>query len=216
MGSVLRTGAVAGVVAVGSLLWACGESGGGTTDPPDGTAAVRVTVTRDGGAASGVSVGLYNVGSSTALSTQTTASSGEVTFSNLDPGPYEVEVALPAGTGLSTGAARQSVTATDGSTSEVSFALETLEAGDEVEILLTDNLVFSPSAVTIEVGQTVVWRNQGSMLHTITPDGHDEWTEGQVSQAGDTFSHTFESAGTFDYHCVPHLGSGMTGVITVE
>lgn len=215
MGSVLRNGvAASAVVVAGSLLFACGGNGGQVVEPPPDGAVVRVTVTQDGSAVAGVSVGLYQVGGTTPLSTTTTASNGEATFGNLNPGPYEVEVTVPTGTELS-GSARRTVTATEGSVAGVTFELATLDDGSTVEVLLTNNLTFSPSTRTIQVGQTVIWRNEGAMLHTVTPDGHSEWEEAQLSQAGDTFSHTFDTPGSFPYYCVPHLGV-MSGVITVE
>jgi plastocyanin len=89
------------------------------------------------------------------------------------------------------------------------------QVGDAV-VRLTAGLQFSPAQVMIERGQTVEWRNDVTMLHTITPDGHGEWPEATLSVSGETFTHTFEEAGTFPYHCVPHLGDGMTGVIVVQ
>jgi plastocyanin len=61
----------------------------------------------------------------------------------------------------------------------------------------------------------VVWRNAVSMLHTITPDGHSEWTEGTVTNANDAFSHTFQNAGHFPYTCTLHQ-SGMSGTVRVQ
>lgn len=217
MGSVLRNGAVASVVVAGGLLWACGGNGGSGdgTEPPTQVTAVRVTVTQDGDPAGGVGVGLFAVGGTTALASASTGADGQATFSNLDAGTFEVEVAVPEGTELS-GAARRSVTVTQGSTSGVVFELTTIGDDDPLEVVLTGTLTFSPSDLTIAVGETVVWRNEVTLFHTVTPDGHTEWTEAQLTQAGQTFSHTFETAGTFPYFCVPHQGDGMVGVITVQ
>ena len=68
---------------------------------------------------------------------------------------------------------------------------------------------FSPSTVTVAVGTKVTWTNSGSTAHTIT--GSD-WDSGQV-QPGSTFTHTFNTAGTFDYHCSIH--PTMTGKVIV-
>lgn len=75
---------------------------------------------------------------------------------------------------------------------------------------------FSPSEVRIEAGSTIRWRNAGTVTHTITPDGHSEWADTTLTEEGETFEHTFDTPGDFDYHCVPHLANGMTGVIRVE
>jgi plastocyanin len=67
-------------------------------------------------------------------------------------------------------------------------------------------LVFSPASVTINVGDTVKW-TWGSDFHSSTsgipgmPNGI--WDSGIVN-TGATFSHTFNSAGSFPYYCTVH------------
>lgn len=85
-----------------------------------------------------------------------------------------------------------------------------------VVITLTSDLRFSPSDVTISTGTTVRWVNAGNVDHTVTPDGHSEWTEWQTGLEGETFEHTFDAQGTFAFYCVPHRALGMTGVIRVQ
>jgi LPXTG-motif cell wall-anchored protein len=70
---------------------------------------------------------------------------------------------------------------------------------------------FSPSAVTISVGETVTWTNDGEAPHTSSADG-GEWDSGTLDP-GDSFSNTFDTAGTFAYHCNIH--PDMTGTVTV-
>ena len=50
----------------------------------------------------------------------------------------------------------------------------------------------------------------------MTPDGHSEWTSATIADNGDTFIHTFDTPGTYQYFCQPHVGQGMTGTITVN
>jgi plastocyanin len=219
MGSGLRrrrTGAGRGVglVAAGLLLGACGGNGSDPVDPGPQQAAIQTTVTLDGAPASGVEIRLFASSGGAALAVQQTGSDGTTTFTALDPGTYEVEVDVPAGAELDPATPRRSVTATAGSTAAVTFALATAGGADEVTITVTGSLSFSPADVTIERGQRVVWRNAVSMLHTITPQGHTEWSEGKVTNADDTFTHTFQAAGTFPYECTLH--AGMTGVVRVQ
>lgn len=217
MGSALRIGLALVVASASAVALSCGgDDGGDITDPGSDTGAIRATVTQDGTAAPGVTVRLYTAGGSSAQSTQTTGGDGNATFGSLSPGGYDVEVVLPAGTELVEGAPRRSVTAQAGATATVTFALASEAAGDVVEVVVRGNLTFSPEELTIEPGTTVRWRNEEAMLHTITPDGHTEWNEGTVTGAGDVFTHTFTSAGTFPYFCAPHLSAGMTGVVTVQ
>jgi amicyanin len=65
------------------------------------------------------------------------------------------------------------------------------------------DFAFSPSSLTIKVGDKVTWTNQDSAPHTVTADSRGEFDSGRLSQ-GDTFSYTFDTAGTFDYHCSIH------------
>lgn len=90
----------------------------------------------------------------------------------------------------------------------------TTAAGTATEAAVSiADFTFSPSAVTVAVGQTVTWTNDdGGLAHTSTsPDG--VWNSGTL-QPGDTFSFAFEEAGTFDYACNIH--PSMSGTITVE
>jgi plastocyanin len=80
------------------------------------------------------------------------------------------------------------------------------------------NLVFSPSSVTIHPGDQVHW-TWGSSFHSTTsgspgmPSGI--WDSGILNQ-GASFTHTFNSAGTFPYYCTTHGGCcGMVGTVMV-
>ena len=76
---------------------------------------------------------------------------------------------------------------------------------------------FDPETVTINAGDTVVWTNNGSATHTVTAsDG--SWDSGSLAP-GQSFSHTFDSAGTVAYYCTFHgsaNGDGMAGTVVVQ
>ncbi len=59
---------------------------------------------------------------------------------------------------------------------------------------------FSPTPLTIAAGDTVRWTNPDAIPHTSTGPG---WDTG-VLLTGDANSHTFTTAGTFDYLCTIH------------
>src|ERR1700737_1497438 len=61
---------------------------------------------------------------------------------------------------------------------------------------------FSPNPVNVSVGTTVTWLNNDSTRHTSTADG-GAWSSPIIAPGGQ-FSFTFQSAGTFPYHCVIH------------
>jgi len=71
---------------------------------------------------------------------------------------------------------------------------------------------FTPTPVTINVGDTVRWTNDGPSIHTTTSDTN-LWDSGNLV-VGQTFSYTFTSAGTFDYHCKLHASMHGSVVVT--
>jgi plastocyanin len=71
---------------------------------------------------------------------------------------------------------------------------------------------YSPNPVTVAVGGTVTWTNNDSITHTSVSDT-GVWNSGGIG-AGQSFSQTFSTAGTYPYHCSIH--PGMVGTITVQ
>lgn len=96
-------------------------------------------------------------------------------------------------------------------------------------------LEYQPRQVSVRVGGTVEWVNDSDIGHSVTAYGDrlpEDATyfatggfeteaaaradvEAGLIGADGTFSHTFETAGEHPYFCVPHEGSGMTGVVVV-
>jgi plastocyanin len=76
------------------------------------------------------------------------------------------------------------------------------------------DLVFTPSSVTINVGDTVTWTNGGGFHDVQADDG----SFGNQPSSSWTFSHTFTAAGSFGFHCSIHgaPGSGMFGTVIVQ
>jgi plastocyanin len=79
---------------------------------------------------------------------------------------------------------------------------------------------FIPPSLTIKAGETVTWTWAGGS-HTVTSGAgcvsDKAYTSGLKSSAGDTFTHTYATAGTFEYFCEPHCASsGMKGTIIVQ
>lgn len=96
---------------------------------------------------------------------------------------------------------------------------------------------FDPRRHEVSVGDTVRWGNTGSRAHTVTaygdaiPEGADYFASGGFdSEAaardawprkggvtpGETYAHTFETAGEFGYFCIPHEPAGMVGTVVVR
>jgi plastocyanin len=78
---------------------------------------------------------------------------------------------------------------------------------------------FSPASVTIQRGDTVQWTwSAGGHSSTSGSPGSPSglWDSGILNQ-GATFSHIFNTAGSFPYYCTPHGACcGMTGTVTVS
>lgn len=74
------------------------------------------------------------------------------------------------------------------------------------------NFSFNPNSLTIKKGIKTTWSNNDSVPHTITSDSGI--FNSQTLQPGDTFSFTFEEAGSFPYHCSIHPNMKATVVVT--
>jgi plastocyanin len=72
---------------------------------------------------------------------------------------------------------------------------------------------FDPPSLNVTKGTTVTWTNQGSAQHTVVSDTEGIFTSGQISN-GQSFTYTFNTTGTFDFHCGNH--PSMKGKIIVE
>jgi plastocyanin len=71
---------------------------------------------------------------------------------------------------------------------------------------------FSPGSITVEPGTTVTWVNQGQAPHTATQT--DGAFDSGTLQPGESYSYTFNQAGTYAYYCQIH--PDMTGTIVVS
>lgn len=175
---------------------------------------IRARVLDGGTGVSGVEVELFDAGGSTVLETLSTAADGRVLFEDLDPGDYDVEITLPEDFEVAAGdTTRKEVSVSAGATTDVQFGVEGPEP-TTVDIMV-GGIAFSDPDITIAPGTTVrwIWTNGD---HTVTPDGHSEWTSAVLDSSGDTLVHTFDNVGTFEYICIPHEFSGMIGVVRVQ
>lgn len=81
-------------------------------------------------------------------------------------------------------------------------------------VCLTASNTFNPSSMTVTRGSTVTWDNATGVTHNVTFD-----TPGSPANIGNFASGaqtaTFQTAGTFDYHCTIH-GTSMSGKIIVQ
>ena len=71
---------------------------------------------------------------------------------------------------------------------------------------------FAPNPITVSVGTPVTWTNNDTIAHDVASDT-GVWNSNSMN-AGATFTFTFQTKGTFPYHCTIH--SGMVGTVTVQ
>jgi plastocyanin len=74
------------------------------------------------------------------------------------------------------------------------------------------NSAYAPNPITVAAGTTVTWTNTDSTAHTATSD-NGAFDSGTIG-AGGNFSFTFQTRGTFPYHCTFHRG--MVGSVVVQ
>ena len=104
----------------------------------------------------------------------------------------------------------------------------TANSGPQVTIA---DFTFTPSTQTVKAGSAVTWTNRGLSVHTVTSDtmvfasmnlaapvAGDPYGGGGM--AAGTFQFTFNTPGTYAYHCSLHppsmpAYSGFTGTIVV-
>lgn len=74
---------------------------------------------------------------------------------------------------------------------------------------------YSPKTVTVVIGvnATVMWANNDVSAHTVTGDNSSAISSGNLP-AGQSYSTTFTSPGTYPYRCDYH--SWMTGTVIVK
>jgi plastocyanin len=73
--------------------------------------------------------------------------------------------------------------------------------GAVVEVQIS-RFSFGPTELRIPPGTTVRWVNKDPVIHTSTSDD-EVWGSPSIAP-GETFSFTFEEAGEYAYHCIPH------------
>ena len=82
----------------------------------------------------------------------------------------------------------------------------------ETKNVAAKDFAFDPKTISINVGDTIMWTNEGAVPHTVSADD-GSFDSGNLDKGG-TFSHTFDKAGTFAYHCSFH--PFMHGTIEVS
>jgi plastocyanin len=92
------------------------------------------------------------------------------------------------------------------------LAFGAVAAQDATNVITIDNFTFSPKELTVAVGTTVKWVNHDDIPHTVVEK--KTTFRSKALDTDDSYSHTFTSAGAFDYFCGLH--PHMVGQIIVK
>ena len=84
-----------------------------------------------------------------------------------------------------------------------------------VEVRVGDNF-YKPKRVTILVGTTVEWRNEGRNEHNVVPDRGSRFGVDELERDA-TYSYRFDKPGRYRYYCSLHgaPGTGQFGTVKV-
>ncbi|ELZ27031.1 copper-binding plastocyanin like protein [Halogeometricum pallidum JCM 14848] len=101
---------------------------------------------------------------------------------------------------------------------------------------MTGDFRFDAKRLTVSTGTQVRWTNESEVGHTVTaydgqiPSEAAYFASGEFDSekaarnnvsggliaSGEAYEHTFEVTGTYEYVCIPHESSGMTGTVVVK
>lgn len=73
---------------------------------------------------------------------------------------------------------------------------------------------YDPATVTIRTGEVVAWDFVDLNPHTVSADAGQGGFSSKVSQHGMRYTHRYDHAGTYEYHCAIH--PEMHGTVVVE
>lgn len=76
------------------------------------------------------------------------------------------------------------------------------------------DFAFNPQEITINKGDSIMWTNKDTASHTIVSDTGSEINSPYALTNGQTYVHTFNTVGTYDYHCSIH--ASMKGRVIVQ
>ena len=79
--------------------------------------------------------------------------------------------------------------------------------------VVIDNFSFSPKTFTVPAGATVTWTNHDNVPHVVASI-NNQFEKSLALKAGQSFSNTFATVGTYSYFCSIH--PRMTGKIIVK
>ncbi len=97
------------------------------------------------------------------------------------------------------------------------FFLPKMAYAVDVTMGSNGNLIFNPSEITIDAGETLHFVNEMLPPHNIIVEGRADLSrESLMFSPGESQDILFADAGDYEFFCGPHQGAGMTGTIHVN
>lgn len=71
--------------------------------------------------------------------------------------------------------------------------------------VMVQDFAFGPNKLVVKKGTTITWTNRDTAHHDITPDEKsDSFKPSKLLAKGESYTFTFNTVGTYSYHCSPH------------
>ena len=87
----------------------------------------------------------------------------------------------------------------------------------DVQMGYDGGLVFEPSEVTINAGESIHFVNNMLPPHNVLVEDHDELGHDALAMMPcEEFDVEFPEAGDYTFYCGPHKGAGMIGTVHVK
>ena len=84
------------------------------------------------------------------------------------------------------------------------FLLAPAHAQAATQHVAMENYAYSPSSLTIRVGDTVTWTNHDQAPHNVVTTSGPASLQSPLLAQGESWSFTFTVAGTYSYYCSVH------------
>lgn len=97
----------------------------------------------------------------------------------------------------------------------VGMAISASAANSPAQIVncSTATACYSPNPIRITTGTTITWTNGTSLAHTATSDS-GAWDSGAIASGATSSAITFNTPGTFAYHCSFHADMHGSVIVT--
>lgn len=92
-------------------------------------------------------------------------------------------------------------------------SVEVIDTNGDVYRIKIIDFRYMPSEIFIKKGDTIIWKNEGTLEHTVTSKNSNELFS-DFLKPDEEYSHTFEYSGNYSYYCIPH--PYMKGLVVVR